>query len=71
MSTVWCYDLISTVVAEKLSQMLALFIRLLWDENGAAAIDYGLIALLIAVAAFTVVRATGANLADLYGSSSV
>jgi Flp pilus assembly pilin Flp len=46
-------------------QMLALFVRLLRGEDGGAAIDYGLIATLIAVAAVALLRATGANLADL------
>jgi Flp pilus assembly pilin Flp len=51
--------------------MLALFIRLLWDEDGAAAIDYGLIAILIAVAAFTACAPPAPISPTSYGSSSV
>jgi pilus assembly protein Flp/PilA len=42
--------------------MKALFISLMRNENGATAIEYGLIAALIAVAAVTIMGTVGTNL---------
>jgi len=42
--------------------------RLLSDENGATAIEYGLIAALIAVAAVTVMGTVGTNLSSTFNS---
>jgi len=43
-----------------------LFLRLLSDQSGATAIEYGLIAALLAVAIIAAVSATGTSLAALY-----
>jgi pilus assembly protein Flp/PilA len=48
--------------------MLALFTRLLKDEDGATAIEYGLIAALIAVAAVTVMGTVGTNLSSTFNT---
>jgi Flp pilus assembly pilin Flp len=48
-----------------MSKVLALFVRLLRKQHGGAAIDYGLIAILIAVAAVAIMYAVGSDLADL------
>ncbi len=42
------------------------FKKLTRDENGATAIEYGLIAALIAVAAITAMGAVGTNLNDTF-----
>ena len=42
--------------------------RLLRDDNGATAIEYGLIAALIAVAAVTVLGTVGTNLTTTFGT---
>ena len=42
--------------------MLSIFRKLLKDESGATAIEYGLIAALISVAAITAFTAVGTNL---------
>jgi len=42
------------------------FKRLLRDDNGATAIEYGLIAALIAVAAVTVLGTVGTNLTSVF-----
>jgi pilus assembly protein Flp/PilA len=44
------------------------FQRLLRDDSGATAIEYGLIAALIAVAAVTVLGTVGTNLTTTFGS---
>jgi len=44
------------------------FQRLLRDDSGAAAIEYGLIAALIAVAAVTVLGTVGTNLTGTFGT---
>jgi pilus assembly protein Flp/PilA len=44
--------------------------RLLRDESGATAIEYGLIAAGIAVAIIAVVRGVGSNLVIVFGSVS-
>jgi pilus assembly protein Flp/PilA len=44
------------------------FVRLLKSEDGATAIEYGLIAALIAVAAVTVMGTVGTNLSSTFNS---
>lgn len=44
------------------------FQRLLRDDSGATAIEYGLIAALIAVAAVTVLGTVGTNLTSTFGT---
>ena len=46
--------------------MLASLIKLLRDEDGATAIEYGLIAALIAVAAVTIMGSVGSNLTSTF-----
>jgi pilus assembly protein Flp/PilA len=46
--------------------MIATLMRLLGDEGGATAIEYGLIAALIAVAAVTVMGTVGHNLSTTF-----
>lgn len=48
--------------------MKALFERFKNDESGATAIEYGLIAALIAVAIIAAVRAVGGTLSDTFSS---
>ena len=48
--------------------MRAVFIRLLRNEDGATAIEYGLIAALIAVAAVTVMGTVGTNLSSVFNT---
>jgi len=48
--------------------MLATFVRLFRDEAGATAIEYGLIAALIAVAAIGVMSTVGTNLKATFQS---
>jgi pilus assembly protein Flp/PilA len=48
--------------------MLRFFGRLLNDENGATAIEYGLIAALIAVAAVSVMATVGTNLSSTFNT---
>lgn len=48
--------------------MKTLFTRFLKDESGATAIEYGLIAALIAVAIITVLGTIGTNLNTKFGS---
>jgi pilus assembly protein Flp/PilA len=48
--------------------MLSNLARLLNDENGATAIEYGLIAALIAVAAVTVLGTVGTNLTSVFST---
>ncbi len=48
--------------------MLATFVKLLLDEVGATAIEYGLIAALIAVAAITVMSQVGTGLSSTFQS---
>jgi pilus assembly protein Flp/PilA len=48
--------------------MLAFFAKLLNDEHGATAIEYGLIAALIAVAAVTVMGTVGTNLSSTFNT---
>jgi pilus assembly protein Flp/PilA len=50
--------------------MFALFSRMLRDENGATAIEYGLIAALIAVVIIGAVTAVGTKLSDTFTSVS-
>jgi pilus assembly protein Flp/PilA len=49
-------------------QIFELFTRLLRNEQGATAIEYGLIAALIAVAAVTVMGTVGTNLSGTFNS---
>lgn len=44
------------------------FIRFLRDESGATAIEYGLLAALIAVAIITAVGLVGDNLTDMFNN---
>lgn len=46
--------------------MTIMFLSLIKDENGATAIEYGLIAALIAVAAIIAFQTLGLNLAELF-----
>jgi len=48
--------------------MRVLLVRLLNDEKGATAIEYGLIAALIAVAAVTVMGTVGTNLKSTFST---
>jgi len=48
--------------------MKALFTRFVKDEDGATAIEYGLIAALIAVAIIAMVNAVGSNLASTFST---
>jgi pilus assembly protein Flp/PilA len=48
--------------------MLEFFVKLLNEEDGATAIEYGLIAALIAVAAVAVMGTTGTNLSSTFNS---
>jgi pilus assembly protein Flp/PilA len=47
---------------------MTFFQRLLRDDSGATAIEYGLIAALIAVAAVTVLGTVGTNLTGTFGT---
>jgi pilus assembly protein Flp/PilA len=46
--------------------MFASLIKLMHDEDGATAIEYGLIAALIAVAAVTIMGSVGSNLTSTF-----
>lgn len=46
--------------------MFKLFRRLLTDETGATAIEYGLIAALISVAAIVAMQTLGGSLSDMF-----
>jgi pilus assembly protein Flp/PilA len=48
--------------------MFTFFVRLLNNEVGATAIEYGLIAALIAVAAVTVMGTVGTNLSSTFST---
>jgi pilus assembly protein Flp/PilA len=48
--------------------MSAFFTKLLRDESGVTAIEYGLIAALIAVAAVTVMTTVGTNLTSTFSN---
>ena len=48
--------------------MFANLIKLIKNEDGATAIEYGLIAALIAVAAVTVMTTVGTNLSSTFNS---
>ncbi len=48
--------------------MLTLITRLIKDESGVAAIEYGLIAALIAVAAVSVMQTVGTNLSSTFST---
>lgn len=48
--------------------MYNLFVRLLHDESAATAIEYGLIAALIAVAAVSVMTTVGKNLSTTFNT---
>jgi pilus assembly protein Flp/PilA len=50
----------------KESNMSAFFTKLLRDESGVTAIEYGLIAALIAVAAVTIMGTVGTNLTTTF-----
>ena len=50
--------------------MQAFFVRLLKDQQGATAIEYGLIAALIAVAAVAAMTAVGTSLSSTFNSIS-
>jgi pilus assembly protein Flp/PilA len=47
--------------------MLRTFKHLMQDESGATAIEYGLIAALVSVAAITALQAMGTSLKDIFG----
>jgi pilus assembly protein Flp/PilA len=48
--------------------MFSILARMLRNENGATAIEYGLIAALIAVAAVTVMGTVGTNLSSTFNT---
>ena len=48
--------------------MLSLIVHLVKDENGVAAIEYGLFAALIAVAAISVMGTVGTNLSGTFST---
>jgi pilus assembly protein Flp/PilA len=48
--------------------MLGVLVRLLKDESGATAIEYGLIAALIAVAAVSVMSTVGSHLSTTFNT---
>ena len=48
--------------------MFAFFVKLFHAEDGATAIEYGLIAALIAVAAVTVMATVGTNLSSTFNT---
>jgi pilus assembly protein Flp/PilA len=50
--------------------MLGTFSKLMRDESGATAIEYGLIAALIAVAIITVLGSVGSNLSKVFNTVS-
>ena len=50
--------------------MKTFFVRFLKDESGVTAIEYGLIAGLIAVVIITTVTAVGVNLSGIFGAVS-
>jgi pilus assembly protein Flp/PilA len=50
--------------------MFAKFSKLIHDESGATAIEYGLIAALIAVAIITVLGSVGSNLSGVFNTVS-
>ena len=47
---------------------MSLFIKLLHDDRGATAIEYGLIAALIAVAAISAFQLVGTNLSSTFNN---
>jgi pilus assembly protein Flp/PilA len=47
---------------------MTFFYRLMHDDRGATAIEYGLIAALIAVAAVTVLGTVGTNLTNVFST---
>lgn len=47
--------------------MLRTFKNLMQDESGATAIEYGLIAALVSVAAITALQAMGTSLTEIFG----
>jgi pilus assembly protein Flp/PilA len=53
---------------ETMMSQNSLLLRLLRDENGATAIEYGLIAALIAVAAIAAFQLVGTNLSSLFNT---
>ena len=50
--------------------MRALFADLLADESGVTAVEYGLIAALIAVAAVTILGTVGTNLTTVFSKTA-
>ena len=50
----------------EIKQVLKLIARLVRDENGVTAIEYGLIAALIAVASITIMGTVGTNLSGTF-----
>jgi pilus assembly protein Flp/PilA len=48
--------------------MIATITKLMKDENGATAIEYGLIAALIAVAAIAAFKLVGTNLSSIFNT---
>jgi pilus assembly protein Flp/PilA len=61
-------DRLGTRVAALYETAFAYFEQLSEETNGATAIEYGLIAALIAVAAVTVMGTVGTNLSSTFGS---
>jgi pilus assembly protein Flp/PilA len=55
-----------SLMVRKDSQMLGLATRLFQSERGATAIEYGLIAALIAVAAISAWQLVGTSLSDVF-----
>jgi len=55
-------------IFREIKEDVSVAIQLLRDENGATAIEYGLIAALIAVAAIAAFQLVGTNLSSLFSS---
>jgi pilus assembly protein Flp/PilA len=47
------------------------FFALMKDQNGATAIEYGLIAALISIAAITALKSVGSNLSNTFSNVAV
>jgi pilus assembly protein Flp/PilA len=57
-----CISLAASIALPELASMTRMIIRFLRDETGATAIEYGLIAALIAVVIITAVTTLGTNI---------
>lgn len=62
------YELKANLTTNQRRLTMTQFIRMMKDEEGATAIEYGLIAALISVAAITAMGALGGQLSTLFGT---